>query len=125
MLVYLRRRKVESGHGDKMWAMGMKGYAAVMGNAKRFKRVLKLGKYGQKPLVRDGVIRAKIGPLKGWTRHRVFPSIADEPFRERWPSLRRELDREARPMAPDIRGRLEASLRRRQKGGANGHGERK
>ena len=64
MLVYLRRRKVESGHGDKLEALGMKGFAAVMSNSRRFKAVLKLGKLGQKLIVRNGDIRMKLGPLK-------------------------------------------------------------
>jgi L-lactate dehydrogenase complex protein LldF len=123
MLVYLRRRKVEGGRAGKLEAFGMKAYASVMGNARQLRRALKLGKYGQKPLVRDGVIRARIGPLKGWTRYRAFPAIAGEPFRERWANLRQELEREARPMEPDVHERLEAALRRRE-GGTDRHGER-
>ena len=37
MLVSLRRRKIEAGRGDKLEAMGMKGFSAIMGNAKRYR----------------------------------------------------------------------------------------
>lgn len=66
MLVYLRRRKVEQGYGNKLENAGMKGFAAVMANSKRFHQALKLGRIAQKLVVRGGEIPARIGPLKGW-----------------------------------------------------------
>jgi len=127
MLVSLRRRKVEAGYAKRPEALAMKTYAAVMGDAGRLKRALRLGRLALKPFARDGVIRARIGPLAGWTRHRVFPAPAGEPFRERWASLQRELERELAPAAPVVRQRLEEALRRRKRsreteGGAKRNG---
>src|SRR5690606_4492794 len=126
MLVALRRRKVEAGRAKRPEALAMRAYAAVMGSAGRLKGALRLGRLAVKPIARDGFIRARIGPLAGWTRHRVFPAPAAEPFRERWTGLRLELEREPAAMDPAVRRRLEEALRRRQaekrEGGDERHG---
>lgn len=111
MLVYLRRRKVESGHGDKLESLGMKAFASVMGKASRFRGALKLGRLGQRFVARDGGIRLKAGPLKGWNSYRVTPTLAAQPFRERWSELDRELQRNAQELSPELRARMEGYLR--------------
>ncbi|UVI28000.1 LutB/LldF family L-lactate oxidation iron-sulfur protein [Paenibacillus spongiae] len=121
MLVYLRRRKVEAGHGNKIESIGMKGFASVMGGSKRFRTVINLGKLGQKLVVRSGEIRTKIGPLKGWNSYRVTPSIPKETFRDRWGTIEEEIRHGLKEMDPAVRKRMEAAVKNRDKGG-HGHG---
>lgn len=126
MLVYLRRRKVESGHGNKLEGMGMQGFAAVMGDSKVMNGLMRIGKLGQKLVVRDGFIRTKLGPLKGWNTYRVTPSLPKQSFRDRWATLDQELKAELREMPPAMRERMERKAReqREAKGhGGHGHGE--
>ncbi|WP_274364354.1 LutB/LldF family L-lactate oxidation iron-sulfur protein [Paenibacillus thermotolerans] len=122
MLVYLRRRKVESGHGNKLESLGMKGYAMVMAKSGRFKGVLKLAKLGQPLVVRDGGIRARIGPLKGWNSYRIAPSLPKETFRDRWETIDRELAQDGlRETDPAVKSRLEAVAKARKEGGGHRH----
>jgi len=125
MLVYLRRRKVEAGHGNMLESMGMQGFATVMGNSSRFGGVLRLGKLGQKLVVRGGVIKTKLGPLKGWNTYRVTPSLPKQSFRDRWNSLEQELDLKQKEVDPAVRARMEAAIKQREqnaKDGKGGHG---
>jgi len=118
MLVYLRNRKVKSGHGDPLEKAGMKGFQVVMSNASRFRGALKLAK----PLVaRDGAIKAKLGPLKGWNSYRHAPALPKESFRDRWTALHGDVQVEARPMSEETRRRMEAALAKRSEGGGHGH----
>jgi L-lactate dehydrogenase complex protein LldF len=121
MLVSLRRRKVEAGRGDKIEGLGMKGFASVMANNKRYERVLKLGKIGQKLVVRNGEIRTKLGPLQGWNSYRVTPSIPQESFRDQYKTLEEELRAGLQEMAPSTKSRMEAIMRERQQGGGHQH----
>ena len=122
MLVYLRRRKVERGFTDKGEGVGMKGFAAIMRNSKRYSRMIKVGRVGQKLLVRDGGIPSQLGPLKGWNSYRIAPKLADQSFREGWKSLHKELSENPEAIEPAIRERMEAELRKRQAGeGGKGH----
>ncbi|MGF7045624.1 L-lactate dehydrogenase complex protein LldF [Paenibacillus sp. DS2015] len=120
MLIYLRRRKVERGHGDKVEAAGMRGFAAIMSNSKRYEGVLKVGRLAQKIVVRKGEIHAKIGPLKGWNSYRVTPSLPKQSFRNQWKTLDEEIRSGIQDMDPKAKSRMEALIRDREKGG-NGH----
>ncbi|MGG1552175.1 LutB/LldF family L-lactate oxidation iron-sulfur protein [Paenibacillus ferrarius] len=122
MLVSLRRRKVESGHGNAIEAIGMKGFAAVMGGSGRMKGILKLGKLGQKLVVRGGEIRTKLGPLKGWNSYRVTPSLPKQTFREGWKTLEEELRHGIQELDPAVQQRMEAIVKARKTGGGHGHG---
>lgn len=108
MLVSLRRRKVEQGHGDRLESIGMKGFGAVMASSKRYRAALKLGRIGQRPLVRGGGIRVKIGPLKGWNRYRIAPHLASTPFRDQYQTIEAELRQGLAEMTPEMRKRMEA-----------------
>ncbi|MEK3883574.1 LutB/LldF family L-lactate oxidation iron-sulfur protein [Paenibacillus sp. PL2-23] len=121
MLVYLRRRKVESGHGNKLESIGMQGFAAVMGSSKRMRGVVRLGKLGQKLVAKDGEIRLKLGPLKGWNSYRVTPSLPKKAFRDQWPTLESELRSELREMKPDMLERMKQAAERQKQGGGGGH----
>jgi L-lactate dehydrogenase complex protein LldF len=125
MLVYLRRRKVESGNGSKIEAIGMQGFATVMGNSSRLGGVLRLGKLGQKLVVRSGVIKTKLGPLKGWNTYRVTPSLPKESFRDRWDTLDQELKQGLKQIEPSMQNRMKELVRKREqdeKQGKGGHG---
>jgi L-lactate dehydrogenase complex protein LldF len=122
MLIYLRRRKLEQGHGNVAESLGMKGFAAVMGSAKRYSTLVKLGKLGQKLVVRDGGIRLKLGPLKGWNTYRVTPSLPKKSFRDQWGTLEQELRHGLQELDPAVKSRMEAIMRDRDSGGGNGHG---
>lgn len=122
MLIYLRRRKLEAGRGDKAEALGMKGFAAVMKNSKRFKAVLKLGQIGQKLVVRDGGIRLKVGPLKGWNSYRVTPSLPKQSFSQQWKTMEEEIRHGLQDMEPEMKNRMEQIVKDRENGkGGHGH----
>ncbi len=121
MLVSLRRRKVEAGRGDKLEGLGMKGFASVMTNHKRFERTLKLGKLGQRLVVRGGEIRSKLGPLAGWNSYRVTPSIPAESFRDRYDTIEQELRAGLQEIEPGTKARMEELLLRRQSEGGGKH----
>ncbi|MBD2845627.1 iron-sulfur cluster-binding protein [Paenibacillus sp. IB182496] len=120
MLVYLRRRKVERGHGNRAEGMGMKGFAAVAGNSGRMARALKLGKLGQKLVARDGGIRLKIGPLKGWNSYRVTPELPKQSFRDTWKTLEGELRGGLQEMDEATRDRMARIVQERGQGGKGG-----
>lgn len=122
MLVYLRRRKVEAGHGNKVEGAGMAGFGTLLSKSGRFKTILKLGKFGQKLVARDGEIRLKVGPLKGWNTYRVTPSLPKKSFRDQWGTLDAEIRNGLKEMAPDMKNRMEQIVKDRAKGGHDGHG---
>ncbi|MGM1020298.1 MAG: LutB/LldF family L-lactate oxidation iron-sulfur protein [Bacillota bacterium] len=117
MLVYLRRRKVEAGQGDKLETAGMKGFATVVSSSKRFAAAIRLGQIAQKAVVRKGEITLKVGPLKGWNTYRVAPSLAKKSFRQQWKTLEHELEQERTVMQSDVHSRMEKILADRSKGG--------
>ncbi|CAI6029920.1 LutB/LldF family L-lactate oxidation iron-sulfur protein [Cohnella sp. JJ-181] len=121
MLIYLRRRKVETGNGKAVETAGMKGFAALTGSSAAMKAALAIGKIGQRLVVRGGEIRTKLGPLKGWNSYRVTPSLPRRSFRDRWEKLDREIDAKRPPMAPDMKRRMERIVQEREQGGG-GHG---
>lgn len=116
MLVSLRRRKIEAGRGDKLEAMGMKGFSAIMGNAKRYRSVVSLGKWGQKLVVRGGEIRTRIGPLKGWNSYRVTPSLPKQSFRDQWPEMEQDIRGTSGTMDAEIANRLKERLQQQKFG---------
>ncbi|WP_025683324.1 LutB/LldF family L-lactate oxidation iron-sulfur protein [Paenibacillus maysiensis] len=117
MLVYLRRRKVEAGQGDKLETAGMKGFATVVSSSKRFAAAIRLGQIAQKAVVRKGEITLKVGPLKGWNTYRVAPTLAKKSFRQQWKTLEHELEQERTVMQSDVHSRMEKILADRSKGG--------
>lgn len=119
MLVSLRRRKVEAGRGNKLEGAGMSGFAAIMGNSKRYKAVIRLGKIGQKLVVRGGEIRTKLGPLKGWNSYRVTPSLPKESFRDKWPTLEQEIRNGVKEMDAGMENRLKQIMKDRETGGGH------
>ncbi|ASS65459.1 MULTISPECIES: LutB/LldF family L-lactate oxidation iron-sulfur protein [unclassified Paenibacillus] len=121
MLVYLRRRKVESGHGSKAEAIGMKGFAAVAGGSGRMGAALKLGKIGQKLIAKDGGIRIRLGPLKDWNAFRVTPALPSRSFRDDWGRIRKEAEQAPIFAEADVQQRMRDYLHFRDEG-KDGHG---
>ncbi|KQL46823.1 amino acid dehydrogenase [Brevibacillus choshinensis] len=119
MLVYLRKRKVKEGHKAADENVGMKGYQYIMADPKRLRRVLKLGRVGQKLLLTDNMIKAKVGPLKGWNRYRHTPGLPAQSFREKWQTLDQEVRGDMQEMNENIKARLEHSRAQRGKGGSH------
>jgi len=117
MLVYLRRRKVERGSKDPLEQAGMSGFKFLMSNANRVKAFVKLGRIGQKMLVRDGHIKAKIGPLKGWNSYRYAPSLPKQTFRESWKDIEQGLAGTLPELSTDIKARMEQLMAQRTGGG--------
>ncbi|OAB32485.1 amino acid dehydrogenase [Paenibacillus macquariensis subsp. defensor] len=117
MLIYLRRRKVERGLGDKMESIGMRGFAAIMSNSKRYENALKVGKLAQRLVVKDGEITSKLGPLKGWNNYRVAPSLAKQSFRDQWGTMEEEIRHGIQEIDPFVSNRMEEIVRNREAGG--------
>ncbi|QQE81398.1 iron-sulfur cluster-binding protein [Alicyclobacillus sp. SO9] len=92
MLVHLRQRAVENGYGSAAERMAFKGFARTFSSSKRYRAAMGTARVLQKPFVRNGVISSQIGPLSGWTKGRDAPSLAKQSFRNRWSSLKQELD---------------------------------
>lgn len=115
MLVYIRRRNVEEGITKPAERFAMKAYKYTMSNHKRYRSALKLARLGQGPLVKNGQIKAKIGPLKGWNAYRHAPALADRSFRDSWKELDADIQREMGQLSPDIKKRLEEILAKRGK----------
>lgn len=94
----------------------MKGFGAIMSKSKRFNHVMKVGRIGQKLLVRDGGIPSKLGPLKGWNSYRIAPKLADHSFRENWKGLQEDLRKNNQEMDPTVKKRMESILKQRKHG---------
>ncbi|WP_035299683.1 LutB/LldF family L-lactate oxidation iron-sulfur protein [Brevibacillus thermoruber] len=114
MLVYIRRRNVESGLTAPAERLGMKAFRLAASSHHAFRRTIRLGRIGQAALLRNGVIRAKWGPFKGWNAGRVLPGLAEQSFRERWSALEQELRDERTEMSEEIRKRLQDQLEQRR-----------
>lgn len=121
MLVYLRKRKVERGHTDLAERIGMAGFKMLMTDAKRVKALVKIGRLGQRFVVQDGYIKAKIGPFKGWNTYRYTPSLPRQTFRESWEEIERQLDEVLPEMKPELHAHMEQMVISRIEGGRH-HG---
>lgn len=112
MLVYIRRQNVEGGLTPGAEQSAFKGFKYVMSDHKSFRRALKLGRIGQKFVAQDGVIKSKLGPLKGWNEYRYAPTLANESFRDSWKALDHDLQREVSEMDPAVLKRLKEAKRK-------------
>ena len=116
MLVYLRRRKVEGGRAPAAEKMAMKGFRFVMSDSRRLQAVYRLGRFGQPLVVKDGLIKARIGPLKGWNSVRHTPSLPQASFRERWDELNAGIQANMPSMQPEMEERLRRAIGQRKGG---------
>jgi L-lactate dehydrogenase complex protein LldF len=95
VLVHLRGQVVRQKQGrddPHAWpdpeALAMKLLAGVFADPARYERAQKLGRFGQRFLMRGGTIEHLPGPLAGWTAMRDVYPVAGETFREWWRSRR-------------------------------------
>ncbi|WP_139488226.1 LutB/LldF family L-lactate oxidation iron-sulfur protein [Brevibacillus dissolubilis] len=115
MLVYIRRRNVEEGIVKKAEQLGMKGFQIVASNHRLFRSVLRFGKVAQLPLVKNGMISSKLGPLKAWNSFRHAPALAPQSFRDSWSELDQELKQTKNELPADIKQRMEEIVAKRGK----------
>ncbi len=93
VLIHLRGRVVREKQGrddPHAWpdpeALAMKFLARIFAERSRYERVQKLGRFGQRFLMRGGTIEHLPGPLAGWTAMRDVYPVATQTFREWWRS---------------------------------------
>jgi L-lactate dehydrogenase complex protein LldF len=87
----VRHKQATAGLIPDPEAMAMKMLAAVFANPSKFERMQKLGRFGQRLLMRSGVIERLPGFLGGWTAVRDVYPIARQTFREWWRSRAEQL----------------------------------
>ena len=83
VLLHLRAKAVEAKAPAVERAL-MRGVAWVFGRPWRLSAAQRLGRLGQRPLVRAGAIRRLPTPLSRWTRTRDLRPVAAESFRSWW-----------------------------------------
>ncbi len=91
MLVQLRHRKVKMKLTALPERVAFKMYQTMFGNVTLYKLATKSAYYLQKPLVRNGFIKAGPPPLSGWTQSRFMPMLPKQSFRDKWAKLQAEL----------------------------------
>lgn len=87
ILVHLRNKVVEDRRGGRFIdgeRLAMQAALWVFGGAARLRLGQAAARLGQKPFVRDGMVRHLPGPLSGWTDTRDFPAVPAESFRSWW-----------------------------------------
>lgn len=94
MLVHERQRQVASGHGKPLERAAFDGFRQIFAKPGRYRFAVRMARKFQAPLVRNGKISAKIGPLAGWTQSRDFPAVPKKSFRDLWPTLQAKKHRE-------------------------------
>ncbi|MGY2893996.1 LutB/LldF family L-lactate oxidation iron-sulfur protein [Deinococcus sp. UYEF24] len=83
VLIYLRGEITASKPLDAE-GIAMKTAAWIFGEQHRFEGAIKLARFGQGPLVKQGAIHALPGLLGGWTSSRDLPAFPQKSFRELW-----------------------------------------
>jgi L-lactate dehydrogenase complex protein LldF len=84
LLLKLRNQQVEEGLAGKAQEIAFKGFENTMKRPILYSISSKAGRLAQKPLLRDGSVRALPGPLGAWTDSRDLPPLAEKSFRELW-----------------------------------------
>jgi L-lactate dehydrogenase complex protein LldF len=80
MLLDLRHDLVEVGLDDKIWAVGLKGWAWTNSSPRLYEMSGKAASVVTRILPTDRLP----GPLGGWTKYRDFPDFAPQSFRDLW-----------------------------------------
>jgi L-lactate dehydrogenase complex protein LldF len=84
LLLKLRNQQVEEGLAGRGQSLAFKGFENTMKNPALLKISSKVGRFAQKPLLKEGSMRSLPGPLGAWTDSRTLPPLASKSFRELW-----------------------------------------
>ena len=84
ILVHLRDKVVRGRSGLGGEALVMAAMARVFGSPRLYRLATRAAAIGQKPFVRDGMIRSLPGPLAGWTAMRDLAPLPKESFHAWW-----------------------------------------
>jgi L-lactate dehydrogenase complex protein LldF len=84
VLLHLRAKAVEAGATKPPERLAMAIVAWLFAGPRRFAAATRLGRLGQRPLVRAGAIRRLPPPLSAWTRTRDLRPLSGESFRDWW-----------------------------------------
>jgi L-lactate dehydrogenase complex protein LldF len=91
VLIYLRGKVTEAKPLDAE-GMAMKTAAWIFAEPHRFEGAIRLARFGQGPLVKQGAIHALPGLLGGWTSSRDLPAFPAQSFRELWRERQGEVE---------------------------------
>ena len=84
ILIHLRAKVVDRGDVPLIERIAMKGAAIALGSAERFALAQSLGRIGQIPFTREGVMHNLPGMLGGWTDTRDLRALPQQSFRQWW-----------------------------------------
>jgi L-lactate dehydrogenase complex protein LldF len=88
VLLHLRGEVVRSRQANRLLPgvedLAMKALAGVFASPAKFEQMQKLGRFGQRFLLKGGVITGLPGQLGGWTAVRDVYPVARQTFREWW-----------------------------------------
>lgn len=84
LLLKLRNSQAEDGLAGKAQELAFGGFEQTMRRPKLYDVGRKAGRVAQRPLVEDGKISKRLGPLANWTDTRDLPPLAEKSFRELW-----------------------------------------
>ncbi len=88
ILIHLRGKVVRQKQKKEGWPdpenLAMKLLARVFGSRSLFERSQRVGRFGQKAVVKRGFIEALPGEFAGWTAMRDVYPVAPQTFREWW-----------------------------------------
>lgn len=90
VLLHLRGKVVQRKQADRllpgMESTAMKLLAAIFASPSRFEKMQRLGRFGQRFVLKGGAITNLPGQLGGWTAVRDVYPVAEQTFREWWRS---------------------------------------
>jgi L-lactate dehydrogenase complex protein LldF len=90
VLIHLRGKVVRQKQNKGGWpgseGLAMKVLARIFASPRMFERAQKLGRFGQRLVVREGYVEHLPGPLAGWSAMRDAYPVAQQTFREWWRS---------------------------------------
>lgn len=88
MLVGIRRHNVErqsgGGHPSRWERWAFAAFGALMARPRLYRWGLKVGRWVQRPFVRNGHLRTAVPPLSRWQEGRELPALAQKSFRDLW-----------------------------------------
>ncbi|MGD2253986.1 MAG: LUD domain-containing protein, partial [Anaerolineales bacterium] len=121
LLLQARHEFVQQVRQPAALRLGMRLYAWLMADPRRYRRAQQFGAVLTRLLPgRDGWLPAMPPPLEPWTRSRHFPKLASKPFRDRWAQAvdravasgpKPAAPKEAKPEPPTPREQVDVATR--------------